>query len=188
MFITSSNTSIQDLTQPENKVLSKGTDDWNIISNLGGAKGGFNIALKNRLMMQNFLIKYGSYPIGLTVFCGFYSGGGEFKNKEISSCLGGDVNVSWVKKTASGKMKVNVYVQDPEKDYVVRGGHALTCVGWDYSKEVHDRTITMLQKWFGKSSEEINSLVTSLQKLLNHPYPYGFYWIVRNSWGKKLGN
>ena len=115
-------------------------------------------SLKNRHMMQKFLLQHGSFPIGISLFAGFMPGGGNFQNPRITSKLkGADANISWVKK--SGDMKVNVYVQDMQYDQEIVGGHAVTVVGWDNSEAVHNRALANLDKCFGPGQGKIISKI-----------------------------
>ncbi len=140
-------------------------------------------SLKNRHMMQEFLLKHGSFPVGISLFAGFMPGGGNFQNPNITSKLkkGADVNVSWVKN--SGNIKVNVYVQDMECDQEIVGGHAVTVVGWDNSEAVHNRAVAQLDKCFGSGKgKRISDKVFNILGR-NQKFPLGWYWIIRNSWG-----
>ncbi len=139
-------------------------------------------SLKNRHMMQQFLLKHGSFPVGISLFAGFMPGGGNFQNPRITSKLkGADANISWVKK--SGDMKVNVYVQDMQYDQEIVGGHAVTVVGWDNSEAVHNRALANLDKCFGPGQGKIISKTVSNTIGKNQKFPLGWYWIIRNSWG-----
>ena len=151
-------------------------DELNSINN------NISTSLKNRHMMQQFLLKHGSFPVGISLFVGFMPGGGNFQNPSITSKLkGADANISWVKK--SGDMKVNVYVQDMQYDQEIVGGHAVTVVGWANSEAVHNRALANLDKCFGpgegkKISDKVSAILGKNQK-----FPLGWYWIIRNSWG-----
>lgn len=148
---------------------------------LNSINTNISTSLKNRHMMQQFLLKHGSFPVGISLFAGFMPGGGNFQNPRITSKLkGADANISWVKK--SGDMKVNVYVQDMQYDQEIVGGHAVTVVGWANSEAVHNRALANLDKCFGPGKgKEISDMVgNTIGK--NKP-PLGWYWIIRNSWG-----
>jgi hypothetical protein len=151
-------------------------DDLNSINT------NISTSIKNRHMMQQFLLKHGSFPVGISLFAGFMPGGGNFQNPSITSKLkGADANISWVKKT--GDMKVNVYVQDMQYDQDIVGGHAVTVVGWANSEAVHNRALANLDKCFGpgegkKISDKVSAILGKNQK-----FPLGWYWIIRNSWG-----
>ena len=153
-------------------------DDFNNISKT------IPMSLANRVQMQKFLESTGSFPVGITIMGGFFPGGGDFTNPKIKQYLNDtdDPNISWVKKGGTNT-KVNVYVQNMKHDQKVMGGHAVTVVGWDHSKEVHDRAISSLDACFGVGKGALISSMVGNHLGSEFKYPLGWYWIIRNSWG-----
>ena len=148
---------------PPDAIYSNGKVDTNIAQ----------LAVANQKMMMHNLIDHGSFVIGISVFDGFMSGGGELTNPEIVESLGNDINKSWVTGLPDG----NVYMQDPT-DLHCRGGHALTVVGYGSHKRVETAALNNMNAWYGTGAGKI--IKNAIEKLGGN---VGSYWIVRNSWG-----
>lgn len=134
------------------------------------------LAIANQKMMKQHLIDTGSFVIGISVFDGFMSGGGEMTNEKIKTNLGGDVNKSWLvdPELPDG----NVFIQHPD-DLTCGGGHALTVVGYGSNPKVGEAAIKNMDGWYGAGAGA--SINKKLEKLGSNA---NGYWIVRNSWGK----
>jgi len=136
-------------------------------------KNILRLALANQRMMKHHLIETGSFVIGISVFSGFMSGGGDLTTPSIVKSLGGDVNKSWLTGLPDG----NVYIQDPT-DLHCLGGHALTVVGYGSNPKVGVAAKNNINAWYDAGAgDSIEKAMEESGSNLND------YWIVRNSWG-----
>jgi len=137
-------------------------------------KNILRLAVANQTMMKRHLVDVGSFVIGISVFEGFMSGGGDMTNPALTKSLG-DINKSWLidPELPDG----SVYFQHPT-DLTCKGGHALTVVGYGSHPKVGVAAINNMNAWYGKGAgDSITAALKTLGTDANQ------YFIVRNSWG-----